>query len=140
MAETDFGSDRNNTHMDRTLEEELKASLVNGRLPCAVAFQVAKKLKVDRGQVGEAANELKIRIVDCQLGCFQVEKATHEDLENIHVERKLAEEIEASRVEDYLPCAVAFKVARKLNVTPRDVGDAATKQGTKLASCQLGCF
>ncbi len=59
---------RNDTNL--TLEEELQASLVNGRLPCAVAFKVARKLKVSPRQVGETANKLDIKIVSCQLGCF----------------------------------------------------------------------
>ena len=54
----------------RALEEEMRASLVNGKLPCAVAFQIAKKLKVSPKQVGNAANRLNIKISSCQLGCF----------------------------------------------------------------------
>ena len=56
--------------MNRVLEEEVKVSLVDGRLPCAVAFKIAKKLKVTPKQVGEAANNLDIKIASCQLGCF----------------------------------------------------------------------
>ena len=52
------------------LAEELKTSLVDGKLPCAVAFKIAKQLKVAPRQVGDKANELNIRIVSCQLGCF----------------------------------------------------------------------
>ena len=55
---------------NKALEEELKASLVEGKLPCAVAFQIARKLKVSPKQVGDAANRLKIKISSCQLGCF----------------------------------------------------------------------
>lgn len=56
--------------IDRALEDEIRASLVNGKLPCAVAFRIAKKLKVSPRQVGDAANRLKIKISGCQLGCF----------------------------------------------------------------------
>jgi hypothetical protein len=56
--------------MNRTLEEELEAFLVDGKLPCALAFKIAKKLKVTPRQVGETANKLNIKIVNCQLGCF----------------------------------------------------------------------
>lgn len=56
--------------MTKILEEELKASLVNGKLPCAMAFKIAKKLKVTPRQVGDAANELGIKVASCQLGCF----------------------------------------------------------------------
>ena len=62
--------DVNIEHMNRTLEEELEASLVNGKLPCAVAFKIARKLKVAPRKVGDTANRLDIRIVNCQLGCF----------------------------------------------------------------------
>lgn len=54
----------------RTLEEEMRGSLVNGKLPCAVAFRIARKLKVSPKQVGDAANRLNIKISSCQLGCF----------------------------------------------------------------------
>jgi hypothetical protein len=54
----------------RALEEEMRASLVNGKLPCAVAFKIARKLKVSPKQVGNAANKLNIKISSCQLGCF----------------------------------------------------------------------
>jgi hypothetical protein len=57
-------------HVDRALEEDMRASLVDGRLPCAEAFKIAKKLKVAPRQVGDAANELDIKIANCQLGCF----------------------------------------------------------------------
>ena len=56
--------------MDKVLEEEIKASLVNDKLPCTNAFGIAKKLKIKPKQVGDAANELDIKIASCQLGCF----------------------------------------------------------------------
>jgi len=54
----------------KIIEDEMRASLVNGKLPCAVAFGIAKKLKVSPRQVGDAANRLSIKIANCQLGCF----------------------------------------------------------------------
>jgi hypothetical protein len=56
--------------MNRALEKELEASLVNGKLPCAVAFKIARELKVNPREVGDTANKLNIKIVSCQLGCF----------------------------------------------------------------------
>ena len=55
---------------DGSLEAVIKASLVDGKLPCAVAFSVAKKFKVAPKEVGDAANGLNIKISSCQLGCF----------------------------------------------------------------------
>ena len=56
--------------LDGTIENEIQASLVDGKLPCAMAFKIARKLKVAPRQVGDAANRLNIKIVSCQLGCF----------------------------------------------------------------------
>lgn len=67
MVDTTPGS---HGDMNSRLEEALKASLVNGSLPCAVAFKIARKLKVTPRQVGDTANKLNIKIVSCQLGCF----------------------------------------------------------------------
>ena len=55
---------------ERRLEEELKASLVNGRLPCAAAFGISHKLKVSPKEVGDMADRLNVKISSCQLGCF----------------------------------------------------------------------
>ena len=52
------------------LEEKIKSSLVEGKLPCAVAFKIARESKVSPREVGEAANKLSIKICNCQLGCF----------------------------------------------------------------------
>ncbi|UCH50674.1 MAG: hypothetical protein JSV54_06575 [Chloroflexota bacterium] len=56
--------------MSKEIEAKVKASLVNDRLPCAVAFKIARELKVTPQQVGETANKLSIKISNCQLGCF----------------------------------------------------------------------
>lgn len=56
--------------MDIKLEEKVTSSLVDGQLPCAVAFKIAKELKVNSREVGQTADKLGIRIVQCQLGCF----------------------------------------------------------------------
>ncbi|GAJ06503.1 unnamed protein product [marine sediment metagenome] len=58
------------SNTERELEKELKASLVEGRLPCAVAFEIGRKLEVSPRKVGDMANRLKIKISSCQLGCF----------------------------------------------------------------------
>lgn len=60
--------------MSEKLETELKASLEDGKLPCSVGLGVARKLKVVPKDVGDVANSLEIRIVNCQLGCFGMKK------------------------------------------------------------------
>jgi len=56
--------------MDTELEKKLKSSLMDGKLPCAVAFKIARELKVSPREVGKTADKFSIKICNCQLGCF----------------------------------------------------------------------
>ena len=53
------------------LLERVNQSLVGGALPCAVAHHLAEELDVSVPDVGWAADESKVRITKCQLGCFR---------------------------------------------------------------------
>jgi hypothetical protein len=56
--------------VDERVAEEVKRRAPGGRLPCAAAFEIAEKLGVAPIEVGRATDELGIKIIDCQLGCF----------------------------------------------------------------------
>jgi hypothetical protein len=52
----------------------------------------------------------------------------------------LAAEIKQKLREGQLPCAVAFEIAKALQVAPLAVGQAADALEISLAKCQLGLF
>jgi molybdate transport system regulatory protein len=53
------------------LIEALKAEAGEDRhLPCAEAFRIARDLDVPLDQIGTTCDELGIKVVGCQLGCF----------------------------------------------------------------------
>ncbi len=56
--------------MNAEIEKKIKSSLVNGKLPCVVAFKIAEELQVGPRAVGDTATKLSIKICGCQLGCF----------------------------------------------------------------------
>jgi hypothetical protein len=56
--------------MNAEIEAKIKDSQVNGKLPCAIAFQIAKEMKVSIKEIGEICNRQGIKIRSCQLGCF----------------------------------------------------------------------
>ncbi|MFC2020285.1 hypothetical protein ACFLU1_00595 [Chloroflexota bacterium] len=126
--------------MSIELEEKIKSSLVEGGLPCSSAFDIARELNVNRREVGDTANSLKIRVTNCQLGFFIKDKATHDDLVGKEIDKTLIGEIESSLVDGHITCPQAFNIAGKLKVTPKEVGDAASKQGILIINCQLGLF
>jgi len=56
---------------DKRLVEILRArSGDQKRLPCAEAFKIAHDLDVAVAEIGKTCDELSIKIVGCQLGCF----------------------------------------------------------------------
>jgi hypothetical protein len=123
-----------------TIEKEVKASLVEGFLPCAVALGIARRLNVDGREVGAAADSLGIRVINCQLGCFRFEKAQHEELPGKTISPEVIARVREMESDGRLPCPVAFTISRELKVKPVEVGDAATRLKIKLTGCQLNCF
>lgn len=55
-------------------KEKLIAAIVKvsveGRLTCEKAHELGKELDVPLREIGVVCNELRIKIKDCQLGCF----------------------------------------------------------------------
>ncbi|MGD0281301.1 MAG: hypothetical protein ABSB95_02940 [Dissulfurispiraceae bacterium] len=52
------------------IRQLLMENAVDGRLGCAAARSIAEELKAPYSHVGRAADELKIKIMNCELGCF----------------------------------------------------------------------
>lgn len=56
--------------MKEKIAEQIKKKSVNNILPCPVARKIAQELSVSYEEVGRTADELKVKITDCELGCF----------------------------------------------------------------------
>lgn len=56
--------------MKDKIVEEIKKKAINGKLPCPIARKLAKELSISYKEVGRTADELSIKITDCELGCF----------------------------------------------------------------------
>ena len=50
--------------------EAIRTASINDRLTCERAQALTEELKVPLKEIGALCNELKIKIVACQLGCF----------------------------------------------------------------------
>jgi len=58
--------------MDRKrLEEAILKKSKAGKLPCAVCFTIAEEFGISNKEMGKILNEMKIKISQCQLGCFE---------------------------------------------------------------------
>jgi hypothetical protein len=56
--------------MNEKLEQRLKEVALEGRISCTMARRIGAELGLPLKKVGETANDLKIKIVSCELGCF----------------------------------------------------------------------
>jgi hypothetical protein len=58
--------------MDRKkLEEAIKEKAKDAKIPCAVCFKIAEDLGIPKKELTKVLNEMKIKISQCQLGCFE---------------------------------------------------------------------
>lgn len=53
---------------------------------------------------------------------------------------QLEDTVKASLKDGYLPCAVAFKIAKEAQVPKGAVGEIADRLGIRVTNCQIGCF
>ena len=52
------------------MKTRIKAAAPEGKIPCAAAFRLAEELGISRNDLGTLLNDMRIRIIQCQLGCF----------------------------------------------------------------------
>ena len=55
---------------DKELRIRLSGTAVDGKIKCAQALAISKELKTTPKHVGDTLNEMNIKIINCQLGCF----------------------------------------------------------------------
>jgi hypothetical protein len=52
------------------VKSKIRAAAPEGKIPCDTAFRLAEELGISRKEMGNFLNELRIKIIQCQLGCF----------------------------------------------------------------------
>ena len=58
--------------MDRKkLGEAILEKSKGGKLPCALCFKIAEDFGISKREMGKILNEMKVKIRQCQLGCFE---------------------------------------------------------------------
>ncbi len=55
----------------KRVEAILLEKATDGKIPCALCFRIAEDHKISKREMGKILNEMKIKISQCQLGCFE---------------------------------------------------------------------
>jgi len=122
------------------LEEAVKASLKEGYLPCPVAWKLAEDAGVPRIAVGEITDRFGIRVTNCQLGCFKVDKTVQGYPPDTDLDSEIVSRLETLKGNNELTCAGVFDLARQLKLKPMAIADVMNIRELKIHDCQLGCF
>jgi len=122
------------------LEAAVTASLREGYLPCPVAWRIAKDLDVPRIAVGAVMDKRGVRVTDCQIGFFKVDKTPYRGDAPRQPSPEMAAGLRELDASNRLTCSAVFELARHLKTTPLTLSEAANILGLKIRSCQLGCF
>ena len=122
------------------LEETVRSSLRDGYLPCPAAWKVAKDAGVPKIAVGEIMDRKGFRMIDCQLGCFAVDKTPYDASAQKQLDDEVVRRLEELKQDNGITCTAAFELAAELKKMPMDIADAANALNMKIRQCQLGCF
>jgi hypothetical protein len=55
---------------DEEISAKIKEAAKNGKIACVQAMKIAAENHISNKEMGEILNRLKIKIAQCQLGCF----------------------------------------------------------------------
>jgi hypothetical protein len=120
------------------LGSAIKAALKDGYLPCPIGWRIAKDVAVPRIVLNAVMDKLGVRIANCQLGFFRVDKTLQLDTAEQKPSPEMTAALNGLDAAVSLTCSTAFELARLL--TPVKVSEAVSALGLKIRSCQLSCF
>ncbi len=128
------------TQPDPMVAQEIKKRRRDEMLPCAVAFEIAKELKVSPLDVGKTADLLDISLAKCQLGLFGY-KPDKKIVKAVDVApAELLAAIRAAMENERLTCEAAWKIADRFKITKLKFSSVCEGQKIKIKPCQLGAF
>jgi len=129
-----------NIELDPAVKEEVLKRSKEGKLSCAVAFEIVKKLGVTAGEVGKTGDLLNLRLMKCQLGLFgytpEKKIIKPQDTEN----QDLKDAITNALVNERLSCKSAWNIASDFKIRKMTISSFAEGMGIKIKPCQLGAF
>lgn len=125
---------------DPRIEAAVSEKIVNGKLPCLVASNIARNLNVTLAAVGVTSDLLNIKISKCQLGLFGYQPKSKVAADGKEPAAPLKAAIESAASNQRITCETAWDIAARLKVGKIAVGNACETMGIKIKNCQFGTF
>jgi len=130
---------QNQTNNQRIVDI-IQKRLQSGKLPCAVAFDIANQTETAIQTIGSIVDNAGIRLNKCQLGLFGYAPNNKiiKSLEKIEPDLKRA--IDQKQTNNTITCSEIWGIAKNLKQNKRHVSCACETLGLKIKKCQLGAF
>ena len=125
-------------------DDAIKAAILkhteNARLPCDVAFEIAKNIGISADLVGINADLLNIKLIKCQMGLFGYRRRKNIATPQAQVNPDLKAAVLDASIDGKLSCKAAWEIASRLNIPKLTVTGACEALNIKIKPCQLGAF
>lgn len=125
---------------DEAISRTIRENLVDGCLPCAVAFKLAESLGLSPLTIGGYADALSIKLAKCQMGLYGYNGGKKIAVPDGEPPAVLANAIRSALENDRLTCERAWEIAARKGVSKMAVAGACEKMGIRIHVCQLGAF
>lgn len=125
---------------DSSIKTAILKQSQNAKLPCAVAFEIAKNLGISVDLVGINADLLNIKLIKCQMGLFGYRPRKNIVKPQTQVNPDLKAAVLDAVIDGKLPCKTAWEIASRLNIPKLTVSGACEALNVKIKPCQLGAF
>jgi hypothetical protein len=126
--------------LEKALAEALQEEIREGKISCAAAHRVAKRMGRSPSEIGLALDLMEVRLTRCQLGLFGY--SPQKRIVTAAAEWKPALEDDIRKVlrNGRLPCDAAWSIARRHGLSRLEVANVCEALGIKVRPCQLGAF
>ncbi len=126
--------------INSVIKNEILKQSKNGKLPCFIAFKIAKELQVSPADVGKTVDLLNFRLAKCQLGLYGYQPKKRKVKPKMPSDQGLKDAITDAVVDGKLPCRKVWDIAALYNVHKMRVSCACEAMNIKIINCQLGAF
>jgi len=127
--------------LNQTIADVIGKRSVGGKVSCAAAFRIVEELNIKPSEVGQTLDLLEMKIVKCQLGLFGYggrNRLIAKPDESVPPELERA--LRSCLVNDRLPCAAAWDIAKRFDLPKMSITSACEKLHIRIGKCQLGSF
>lgn len=134
------GKHPNSVVLEENVAAALGKAIKDGRISCAAAHDVAKKLALSPADIGMALDLMEVRLIRCQLGLFGYTPEKRIVKKADQWEAALEKEIRQALQDGRLSCAEAWSIARRRGISRLEVANVCEALALKVRPCQLGAF